>query len=190
MNLAGSYVYIITVRVLCIKQGDPNLIWSFLVPIGWMLQMAAMRLLCLCKKRRQTAHLPGIYNSVRQCLMCPPLRYTLVADGGYRNSEDDAALFTMDGASGTLTVSGGDERDGLYNNPYVLSVEISDSTSRRLTTAVSVVLIPLLVRATEADLQAVGITDITPTGEFSAGGENFSATEDFEILAKSRDGVR
>ncbi len=188
-NLAGSYVYLITSRVRC-KQTGNNKILEFsgayrldvangsnevIVPLQ---EAAANRTFAMDLQFRT----PVSYVS--------PLRYTLVADGGYRNKKDDAALFTMDGASGTLTVSGGDERDGLYNNPYVLSVEISDSTSRRLTTAVSVVLIPLLVRATEADLDGAGITDITPTGEFSAGGENLPATEDFEIFAKSRDGVK
>ena len=189
-NHAGSYVYIITARVRCIKQGNPPLEFSgvyrldvangsneVFVPLQ---EAAANRTFAMDMDLQFRT--PVSYLSPR---------YTLVAGGEYRNNKDDAALFTMDGANGMLMVSGGDERDGLYNNPYVLSVEISDSTSRRLTTAVSVVLISLLVRATEADLLSVGINSITAAGEFSASSSpnNLSATEDFELFAKSRDGV-
>ena len=195
-NFAGSYVYIIASRVRCKQAGNNSKHLEFsgayrldvengsnevIVPLQ---EAAANRTFAMDLQFRT----PVSYMS--------PLRYTLVADGGYRNNKDDAALFTMDEANGMLMVSGGDERDGLYNNPYVLSVEISDSTSRRLTTAVSVVLISLLVRATEADLLGAGINSVTATGEFSASYKtetyNLSATEDFEVtlFAKSRDGVR
>ena len=195
VNLAGSYVYIITSRVYCRKSDGDRLLefsgaYRLIVENGSnevfvpLQEAAANRTFAMDLQFRT----PVSYMS--------PLRYTLVADGGYRNNKDDAALFTMDGANGMLMVSGGDERDGLYNNPYVLSVEISDSTSRRLTTAVSVVLISLLVWATEADLLSVGINSVTAAGEFSASYKtktnNLSATEDFEVtlFAKSRDGVK
>ena len=185
VNLAGSYVYVITVRASC---GDDYLSFSgaYRLDVANGSNEVFVPLLEAHANRTYTEdlqfHPPVFY--------IPPLRYTLVAGGEYRNNKDDAYLFTMDDVNGMLMVSGGDERDGLYNNPYVLSVEISDSASQRLTTAVSVVLISLLVPATKDDLDSVGITDITPTGEFSAGGKNLPATEYFELLAKSRDGVK
>ena len=202
VNLAGSYVYIITVSARCGGKDDLYFSGAYRLDVAKGNSEVFVPLQELPANRTFTKDLqfrPPVFY-------IPPLRYTLVVGGGYRNNKDDAALFTMDDVNGMLMVSGGDERDGLYNNPYMLSVEISDSASQRLTTAVSVVLISLLVRATEADLRGVGInsvtatgefsasseTNITPTGEFSASYEtnNLSATEDFELFAKSRDGVR
>ena len=202
VNLAGSYVYIITVSARCGGKEDLYFSGAYRLDVAKGNSEVFVPLQELPANRTFTKDLqfrPPVFY-------IPPLNYTLVAGGGYRNNKDDAALFTMDDVNGMLMVSGGDERDGLYNNPYMLSVEISDSASQRLTTAVSVVLISLLVRATEADLRGVGInsvtatgefsasseTNITPTGEFSASYEtnNLSATEDFELFAKSRDGVR
>ena len=188
VNLAGSYVYVVTVHAFCGGKDDLSFSGAYRLDVANGNSEVFVPLQELPANRTYTEDLefrPPVFY-------IPPLNYTLVAGGEYRNNKDDAALFTMDDVNGVLMVSGGDERDGLYNNPYVLSVEISDSASQRLTTAVSVVLISLLVRATEADLLSVGINSVTATGEFRASSEpnNLSATEDFEILAKSRDGVR
>ena len=187
VNLAGSYVYVITVRARCGGKDDLSFSGAYRLDVANgnsevfvpLQEEAANRTVAIDLQFRT----PVFY--------IPPLRYSLVDDGGYVNNKDGGALFTMDEANGMLTVSSGDERDGLYNNPYMLSVEISDSASQRLTTAVSVVLISLLVRAMEKDLHSVGIS-VTAAGQFSASSSpnNLSATEDFEILAKSRDGVR
>ena len=201
VNLAGSYVYVVTVHAFCGGKDDLSFSGAYRLDVAKgnsevfvpLQEAAANRTFAMDLQFR-----PPVFY-------IPPLRYSLVDDGGYVNNKDGGALFTMDEANGMLMVSGGDERDGLYNNPYMLSVEISDSASQRLTTAVSVVLISLLVRATEADLRGVGInsvtatgefsasseTNITPTGEFSASYEtnNLSATEDFELFAKSSVGV-
>ena len=190
VNLAGSYVYVITSYVDCGGKADLSFSGAYRLDVANGNSEVFVPLQELPANRTYTEDLefrPPVFY-------IPPLNYTLVAGGEYRNNKDDAYLFTMDDVNGMLMVSGGDERDGLYNNPYVLSVEISDSASQRLTTAVSVVLISLLVRATEADLLSVGINGVTATGEFIASSEtetnNLSATEDFEILAKSRGGVK
>ena len=193
VNLAGSYVYVITVSARCGGKADLSFSGAYRLDVANGSNEVFVPLQEAAANRTFAMDMDLQFRTPVSYLSP---RYTLVAGGEYRNKKDDAALFTMDGANGMLMVSGGDERDGLYNNPYVLSVEISDSTSRRLTTAVSVVLISLLVRATDADLRGAGINSVTAAGEFSASYKtktyNLSATEDFEVplFAKSRGGLR